>query len=146
LSGTHGLADAADFMMVLRRERKSDDGTLSVTGRDVVENEYALTAEDGVKWRLDGIDLAAAAARVEEREDEKREEHRTERQGEKLLWVVQFVNSRPGQATRRQDVFEAAIGVGLEVTSDYIGKLLVRASKNKLIASLGNGAYEPIPA
>jgi hypothetical protein len=144
MSGTQGLAGAADFVMMLKRERKSNEATLSVTGRDVVENEYALFAEDGIKWRLDGMDLTTAAAKVSEREDEKRDAGRTERRGENLLWIVAFVNSRPGQVTRRADAYQGAQGAGIGLSEDYCGKLLVRASKDNLITSLGNGLYQPL--
>jgi hypothetical protein len=62
VSGTHGLAGAADTIIVLCRARQSSDGSLKVTGRDVPENEYALKVVDGKAWQLDGSDLAAAAA------------------------------------------------------------------------------------
>jgi hypothetical protein len=56
VSGTNGLAGAADATLVLRRPRGEADGMLSVTGRDVDESEYALrfTAENGSWTLLDG--------------------------------------------------------------------------------------------
>ena len=43
VSGTAGITGAADTIMVLRRESRSDpNATLSVTGRDVVVDEIAL--------------------------------------------------------------------------------------------------------
>ena len=70
VSGTQGLAGAVDFILALKRQRKSNDATLAVTGRDVIEGEYALTAEDGYRWVLDGLDLDGAAAVARERQDE----------------------------------------------------------------------------
>ncbi len=52
VSGTHGLAGAADTIAVLKRARTETDAVLSVTGRDVDEAEHALTLDGGV-WRLD---------------------------------------------------------------------------------------------
>lgn len=69
VSGTHGLAGAADTVIVLARKRQSPEGTLKVTGRDVPEAEYALTIADGKTWQLDGSSLRAAAARAREREE-----------------------------------------------------------------------------
>lgn len=69
VSGTHGLAGAADTVMVLCRKRQSTEGVLKVTGRDVPEAEYALTIADGKTWQLDGVSLTAAAARARQRED-----------------------------------------------------------------------------
>lgn len=69
VSGTHGLAGSADTIVVLARKRQSTEGLLKITGRDVPEGEYALQLADGVAWQLDGVNLAAAAARARQRED-----------------------------------------------------------------------------
>jgi hypothetical protein len=42
VSGTHGLAAAADAVLVLSRSRGSADAKLHVTGRDIEEAEYAM--------------------------------------------------------------------------------------------------------
>ena len=42
MSGTHGLAAAADAVLVLSRSRGSADAKLHVTGRDVEEADYAM--------------------------------------------------------------------------------------------------------
>jgi AAA domain len=56
VSGTNGLAGAADATLVLKRARNQGDGVLHVTGRDVDEAEYALTFDPGAgAWQmLDG--------------------------------------------------------------------------------------------
>jgi AAA domain len=56
ISGTNGLAGAADAVMVLKRARGQADGVLHITGRDVDENEYALhfDATHGAWQLLDG--------------------------------------------------------------------------------------------
>jgi hypothetical protein len=56
VSGTNGLAGAADATMVLKRPRGQADGALFITGRDVDEAEYALTfdADAGAWTMLDG--------------------------------------------------------------------------------------------
>jgi hypothetical protein len=54
VSGTNGLTGAVDATLVLERSRGQADGVLHVTGRDVVENDYAMTF-DGTFWtKLDG--------------------------------------------------------------------------------------------
>jgi len=56
VSGTNGLAGAADATLVLKRSRGQADGVLHVTGRDVEEAEQAMSfdTETGA-WRiLDG--------------------------------------------------------------------------------------------
>jgi len=69
VSGTHGLAGAADTIVVLCRARQSAEGSLKVTGRDVPENEYGLQVVGGTTWQLDGADLSAAAAAARTRTD-----------------------------------------------------------------------------
>lgn len=56
VSGTNGIAGAADATLVLRRPRGQADGVLHVTGRDVDEAEYALAFQPASgAWRmLDG--------------------------------------------------------------------------------------------
>jgi hypothetical protein len=63
ISGTHGLAGAADTIITLTRGRGKGDGVLRVTGRDVIEAAYAVTFHDGA-WALDGATLAEARANV----------------------------------------------------------------------------------
>ncbi|MFJ1995718.1 AAA family ATPase [Streptomyces asiaticus] len=68
VSGTHGLAGAADTIIVLARKRQASEAVLMVTGRDVMEAEYALVMDGGL-WQLDGVDLAEAASVAQQRED-----------------------------------------------------------------------------
>ncbi|GAA1021483.1 hypothetical protein Aple_073590 [Acrocarpospora pleiomorpha] len=53
VSGTNGLAGAADATLVLKRPRGQADGVLHVTGRDVDESEYALSFDPNAgAWHL----------------------------------------------------------------------------------------------
>lgn len=53
VSGTNGLAGAADATLVLKRSRGQADGVLHVTGRDVDEAEYALQFHAAVgAWQI----------------------------------------------------------------------------------------------
>lgn len=53
VSGTQGIAGAADATLVLARSRGQADAVLSVTGRDIEEAEYALSfAADLGAWQL----------------------------------------------------------------------------------------------
>jgi DNA-binding transcriptional ArsR family regulator len=63
-SGTNGLNGAADFTLNLSRKRGAAQGIVRVTGRDVMEGEYALLFRGS--WYLDGLDLHEAALRAEE--------------------------------------------------------------------------------
>ncbi|MGH8793348.1 MAG: AAA family ATPase [Stackebrandtia sp.] len=59
VSGTHGVAGAADATMVLKRTRHQADGVLAVTGRDIDETEYALSFDkDTGRWHLMDGDVA----------------------------------------------------------------------------------------
>lgn len=54
VSGTNGLAGAADTILVLARSRGTADAKLHVTGRDVEEAEHALKLDAGRWTLLDG--------------------------------------------------------------------------------------------
>jgi hypothetical protein len=56
VSGTNGLTGAVDATLVLQRSRGQADGVLHVTGRDVEENDYAMSfdARSGAWTKLDG--------------------------------------------------------------------------------------------
>lgn len=66
VSGTHGLAGAADTTVVLVRSRGEQYGILKVTGRDVSEGEYAVTFTNA-SWALNGRDLDEAARNAQAR-------------------------------------------------------------------------------
>ncbi|MET8650615.1 AAA family ATPase [Nocardia aurea] len=130
VSGTQGIAGSADFVLVLARRRKSDQAVLSVTGRDIPENEYALVTEDG-RWSLDGMDLADAAATVETRLKEQRKDSL----GDRASDVLVLVNSQPGD-TAATDVAEK-----LGISNDDAGKYLRRLAEKGLISKRGRGSY-----
>jgi DNA-binding Lrp family transcriptional regulator len=53
VSGTHGIAGAADAILVLKRTRGTADGALHITGRDIDETEKALKFHPGTgRWTL----------------------------------------------------------------------------------------------
>lgn len=56
VSGTNGIAGAADGVLVLKRGRNQADAVLNVTGRDIDEAEYGLTfhSASGTWQLLDG--------------------------------------------------------------------------------------------
>ncbi|MCX5311758.1 tyrosine-type recombinase/integrase [Streptomyces sp. NBC_00154] len=73
VSGTNGIAGAADATLVLKRARGQADGILHVTGRDVSEAEYALVylgaygplrPEEQAELRRKDVDLDAMTIRV----------------------------------------------------------------------------------
>ncbi|MFC9761375.1 AAA family ATPase [Rhodococcus jostii] len=126
VSGTQGIAGSADFILVLARKRKSDDAVLAVTGRDVPENEYALTTSDG-RWSLDGMDLTDAAATVEHRQQKSVLADRT-------VEIVRYVESQ-GKVTPS----EVASHFGID--SKTAGTLLGRYAEDGHIGKSGRGVY-----
>lgn len=65
VSGSNGFTGAADTIVVLQRERTSEEGTLSVTSRDGREGVYKIE-RDGSSWALAGGGLDAAAEAAEQ--------------------------------------------------------------------------------
>lgn len=130
VSGTQGIAGSADFILVLTRKRKSDDAVLAVTGRDVPENEYALTMTDG-RWCLDGMDLEDAAAAVERREQQKS-------MADRSIEILRFVESRP--ETTAKDVESHFAGIG----NNDAGTYLRRLCEKELIQKARRGVYKPV--
>lgn len=69
ITGTYGVAGAADDMIVLTKQKRGDDVTkMSVTGRDVSYEEFPLTFDKGRgKWmrRSDSFDDFMARTEIE---------------------------------------------------------------------------------
>ena len=128
VSGTAGLAGAADFVLVLSRKRHSDQAVLSVTGRDISEAEYALKSHDGL-WQLDGDHLRDAAQMVQTRQEQSK-------LGDRALEVLALVNSRA--ETRAADL--SKIGIEVEQARVYLKRL---ADTNR-IAKSARGVYKSV--
>jgi hypothetical protein len=132
LSGTLGLAGSADYVLVLRRQRNSNEATLQVTGRDAPEGEYAFTTAEGA-WTLSGNGLAEAAAEAQSRRDSKR-------LGDRALDVLAIVNERaPANHTRAADV---AHKLGIE--KDQARVYLNRLADADRITKISTGVYTSV--
>lgn len=132
LSGTLGLAGSADYVLVLRRPRNSNEATLQVTGRDAPEGEYAFTTSGG-GWHLAGNGLAEAAAEAEARRE-------TKNLGDRTREVLAVVNDRaPAAHTTAADV-SAALGIDADQARVYLNRL---ASAGR-ISKTGRGAYSSV--
>lgn len=130
VSGTQGLAGAADTIMLLRRDRGADTGSLAVTSRDAAEGEYQLRLE-GRRWVLDGADLTdAAGALIEARA--------AEGLGERSAEIVALVSRRP-DGVRAADVAQA-----LGISADDAGRYLRRAAEADRIVKAARGLYTPV--
>ena len=69
VSGTNGIAGAADAVLLLERGRNNADGVLHITGRDVEETDYALSYDpaDGAWNLLDGLSPLTTSLAVSRR-------------------------------------------------------------------------------
>ncbi|WP_338677556.1 AAA family ATPase [Streptomyces sp. SCSIO 30461] len=119
VSGTNGLAGAADATLVLKRSRGQADGVLHVTGRDVDEAEYALRfyAEAGA-WQL----LEGPAA-----------DHTI---GDTRATILRFVRANPG--ARPKAITE---GTGLE--PDLVRQTCSRMAKDVQLIRKDGGYVVP---
>lgn len=127
-SGTNGLNGAADFTLNLSRKRNEDNGLLRVTGRDVIEAEYAVTVTDG-RWTLDGAELAEAAAKAEQA-------RAAANLGDRSAQILAYVNSQSEPVTPRQ--VEDALNVTDART--YLGRLASDGRLNRI----GRGSYSAV--
>jgi hypothetical protein len=120
ISGTNGLAGAADAALVLRRPRGEADGVLSITGRDVDESEHALrfTADNGAWTLLDGPagDYAMSGTRAA---------------------IMRHVRSNPGTTPK-------AIAEALGISHDIAKKTCQRMSADGQLAADTGGRYRAI--
>ena len=108
------------------RKRHSDEAFLNITGRDVVEAEYALTVTDGM-WTLAGRTLAESATEAETRRER-------QQLGDRALEVLGFVNGR--SETRAADL--AALAIGKEQARVYLNRL----AESGRIVKTGRGVFQ----
>lgn len=121
VSGTNGLAGAADTILILRRARGQADATLYVVGRDVEEAELAMRFNPRlVSWELLG--------------DAAKYSHSKERQE-----VIDLLERSPKPLSPA----EAAVHLGKNRSA--MKKLMWQAHEDGDIASVGGGRYVPLP-
>jgi RecA-family ATPase len=123
-SGTNGLMGAADFVMVLTRERTESNALLRITGRDVAEAGYTLLFDDGI-WSPNGTGLSDAAEQVQ-----------GPQLGPTMKSSLALVNSR--DITTPADVSQL---LGFDIGT--AGKYLRRLADYGLITRTGRGRYSP---
>ena len=130
VSGTHGLAGAADTVVVLKRRRHEREALINVTGRDVAEGEYALHF-NGSLWQLEGASLEDAAAAAKHRRE-------TVGLGDRSSEVVALIKDRP-QGVSPKDVAES-LGMDNQTAGTYLGRL-ARAGR---VSKPKRGLYTPL--
>jgi hypothetical protein len=130
VSGTHGLAGAADTIVTLTRARHETSGLLKIVGRDVAEGEYALTFGDGASWSLDGHDLAEAAQHAAQT-------RATAGLGDRSAEIIAYVTEHP-EGVRAAEVSEA---LGLDAR-----RYMARLVDSGRLARPARGLYTPVPS
>jgi AAA domain len=135
VSGTHGLAGAADTVIVLARDRNEAAGLVKVTGRDVAEGEYAVTFKDGAVWELDGRDLEVAREKAQQ---VKATTRATAAAGDRMIDVVLYAYEHP-EGVRRGDVAKA-----LKIEPTVAGVYLARAVDSGRLRRAERGLYTSV--
>lgn len=131
VSGTQGIAGAADSVLVLRRERHEKRATLQVTARDAAEGEYSLTMSENGVWTLDGDSL-------EQAQNNARIVKANKSVGEPMLELIETVSRFP------EGIKPADLKVLLPQLEANLGEYLRRAVASERIAKLARGLYGPV--
>jgi RecA-family ATPase len=123
-SGTNGLMGAADFVMVLTRERTDNNAVLRITGRDVIEAGYRLVFDEGI-WTPNGTGLDDAAQKAN-----------GPRLEETMTSALAVVNSR-------DITTPAEVAQKLSIDVHTAGRYLRRLAEYGAIAREGRGRFKP---
>jgi hypothetical protein len=119
VSGTQGLAGAADAVAVLSRSRGSAEATLSITGRDVEEASYAMNfAADIGTWQM----LEGPASDYD--------------QSEQRLRIIAAVRENEGIGPKQ---IAEMTGINYDVVKHLVRKML-----DDVLDTDGSGHYFPV--
>jgi hypothetical protein len=130
VSGTQGVAGAADTVLVLSRNREERNAILRVTSRDAREGSYALEIDDSGRWNLSGTTLDEAAETA-------RSEASAAGMGTRMAELVAYVNEHP------EGVRPSEVSAALHMSNDDAGKYLRRACDGERITKAARGLYLP---
>lgn len=130
VSGTNGIAGAADTIIVIARARTEERGLFKVTGRDVIEREYAVEITGG-SWRLTGESLAEAASAAQT-------VRATADLGDRSAEIVRYV------ATQPDGVRAAQVGEALDMPTDDARRYLSRLHDAGKVGKPSRGLYTPV--
>lgn len=131
VSGTQGLAGAADSILSIQRDRNSGDATLNVTSRDAAEGQYAVQMSERGAWSLDGPGLIEAATAAEQR-------RAVSGVGDKMTDIIEAVNAHPDGITPTE--VEQVTGLPRNTVDVY----LKRAADEERIIRKKRGLYIPV--
>lgn len=131
VSGTQGIAGAADTVLVLKRDRQDSSAVVSVTSRDAREGSYALSLDASGAWMLDGCDLEEAGRTA-------RENATTQGVGDRMAELVAEVNRHP------EGVRSAELAMALHLDDGTVRRYLRRATDAGRILNPSRGLYVPV--
>lgn len=131
VSGTNGIAGAADSILVLARDRDETTATLSVTSRDAAEGIYQVEQPSVGRWVLSGGSLEQARGAHQQAKV-------TENLGDDSAAIVGFVAEHP-EGVRTPEV-SAAMGWADKKTRTYLARL----ADNGRINRAERGLYTPV--
>ena len=131
VSGTQGIAGAADTVLVLRRERQEQSATLSVTSRDAREGAYALTLDESGAWQLNGADLDEASQTAHTQKV-------TQGVGDLMADLIAEVNRHP------EGIKAPGLAAALDRDAGKVRTYLRRAVDAERIGNPSRGVYTPV--
>jgi hypothetical protein len=135
VSGTHGLAGAADTTIVLVRGRAESGGLIKITGRDVPEGEYAVRFERGSTWQLDGRDLDEAAQSARTRAA-------TAGLGDRSADIIAYLAEHPDGA----NASAVEDDLGIKDARRYLARLAEAGRAVRLARGLYGPPAAPVPS
>jgi hypothetical protein len=115
ISGTKGITGGPDVVMYLERKRTEAAGALHVTGRDIAEEDYAMTFADACRWTFDGGSLPAARAAYIARKAQAG-------LGRHAADIVALAHARGAEGITRDDA-AGATGLTPHQASEYLRRL-----------------------
>lgn len=131
VSGTQGLAGAADTVALLKRDRQADSAVLQVTSRDAAEGEYELEKHGIGNWQLAGGSLTDAAQAAQTSKQ-------TAGVGDRMGELIELVGKYP-EGLRRKDIAEL-----MHFDENQLGKYLRRAVEQNRLGNPKRGIYTPV--
>lgn len=139
VSGTQGIAGAADTIIVIRRPRTAAEGELHITSRDAAEGSYAVSFNEG-KWTLEGGNLTEASQAFNQRTV-------TKNLGGLNADIIALVNSR-SEPTKPFHVVEA-LGDQIDEKDDKakakrVGTYMARLAESGKLKRIQRGVYTSV--
>lgn len=131
ISGTQGLAGAADSTLVIRRDRGQGQARLQVTSREVQEGEYAIRFDNG-QWFLVGATLEEAAAAAVQSEQ-------VGALGDVQTRILEHFNKYPEPQSIAQ------VASALNEDRDKVGTYIRRLHESNRLAKASRGRYAALP-